>query len=127
MPTPIVLPGAQLRSRYMRMDAANVLKRFFFAEQSLIVAQAGWLGWIQSLEVKTTLPRFTWEDALTANALRDRVFELRFPSRLLEAGSDAPMVAIFDEAINAPGPEAFVLSLGRVLVPALRDAYQVYL
>jgi len=121
------LPGTQARGRYMRLDAATILKRFFFCEQSLIISQSGWLGWIAPLEVKTTLPRFAWEDALTAQALRERVFELRFPSRLLEVGGDAAVVDVFDAAAAAPSAEAYVLGLGRVLVPALLAAYQAYL
>ena len=104
----LYLPGTQARGRYMRLDAATILKRFFFCEQSLIISQSGWLGWIAALEVKTTLPRFAWEDALTAQALRERVFELRFPSRLLEVGGDAAVVDVFDgpRPRRAPKPSA---------------------
>jgi len=109
------------------MDAASLLKRFFFCEQALVVAQGGWLGHIAPLEVKTTLPRYLWEDAMTADALRNRVFELHYPSRLVEVGDDAPVVSVFSEAIHAPGPEAFILSLARVFKPALWQAYQAYL
>ena len=36
-------------------------------------ARQGWLGWIASLDAKTTLPRLAWEDARpTANVLRER-------------------------------------------------------
>ena len=37
------LPGLHPRARWMRLDAAALLKRFFFLEQSLVVSQAGWL------------------------------------------------------------------------------------
>jgi len=111
------------------MDAASLLKRFFFCEQSLIISQAGWLAAIASLEVKLTLPRMLWEDALTADALRNRVFELRYPNRLMDtdAGDDASLARVFEAAIDAPGPEAFVLSLTRVFKPALHQAYRHYL
>jgi hypothetical protein len=123
----LFLPGTQARGRYMRLDAATILKRFFFCEQALVIGQAGWLSWIASLEAKTALPRLAWEDALTAHALRERVFELRFPSRLLEVGGDAPVVDIFTAAMDAPSAEAYVLALGRVLVPGLLAAYEAYL
>ena len=123
----ILLPGEHRRARWMRMDSAGVLKRLFFYERSLIVSQGSWLASIPQLEVKIALARVLWEDAMTANALRDRVFELRYPSRLIEGGDDAPLVQLFDASINAPGPEAFVLGLARVLKPSLLKIYQEYL
>jgi hypothetical protein len=111
----------------MRMDAAGLLKRLFFCEQALILAQAGWLPAIADLDVKLALPRLLWLDSLTAHSLRERVFELRYPSRLMEIGSDAALVGLFAAAIDAPGPAAFLLGLGRVLKPALLAAYTEYL
>jgi hypothetical protein len=110
----------------MRLDTAEILKRFFFCERSLIISQASWLAGIASFEVKTTLPRFFWQDAMTAHALRERVLELRYPNRLIEIGDDAPLIVVFDESINAPGPEAFILGLARVLKPSLLAAYSEY-
>jgi len=127
MDTKRYLPGDHPRARWMRMDAASLLKRFFFCEQALIVAQAGWLGHIADLDVKTTLPRFVWEDSRIADDLRERVFELRFPSRLMEVGEDAPLIALFAEAAHAPSAEAFILALARVYKPALLQAYRSYL
>jgi hypothetical protein len=64
---------------------------------------------------------------MTAHALRERVFELRYPSRLMEVGDDAPVVELFAEAVNAPNVVAFVLGLARVFKPALLAAYDEYL
>jgi uncharacterized ferritin-like protein (DUF455 family) len=64
---------------------------------------------------------------MVAYALRERVFELRYPSRMLEIGQDAPLVELFDQAINAPSDAAFVLSLARLFKPALLAAYRDYL
>lgn len=121
------LPGGRDRAQYMRLDVARILKRFHFCERPLIVAQAGWLSSIAPIEIKIALPHHFWQDALTADALRTRVFELRYPSRLLEVGDDAPVVSVFEEAIHAPNALAFVLALGQVYKPALRNAYQSYL
>ncbi len=115
------------RARYMRLDIARILKRFFFCERPLIIAQAGWLAGIGPLELKITLSRHLWEDALTADELRTRVFELRYPNRLLEVGDDRPLVQLFEEAINAPSAAAFVLALARVFKPGLLKAYRDYL
>lgn len=121
------LPGNHERGRYMRMDTAQILKRFFFCERALIIAQAGWIAGLAPLEIKIELPRMFWEDALVADALRTRVFELRYPSRLLEIADDAPVVGLFEAAKDAPSGAAFLLALARVYKPALLTAYQAYL
>ncbi len=121
------LPGRQDRAQYMRLDVARVLKRFHFCERPLIIAQAGWLSSIAPIDIKIALPRHFWQDALTADALRTRVFELRYPSRMLEVGEDEPVVSVFEDAIDAPSALAFVRALEAVYKPALLHAYQTYL
>jgi uncharacterized ferritin-like protein (DUF455 family) len=112
----------------MRLDTAQLLKRFFFCERSLLISQAAWIPAIAPLEIKTGLARFVWQNAETAHALRNRVFELRFPSRLLEEqGADRSLIELFSAVKDSPSVPAFLLSIGRVLLPALRDSYQAYL
>ncbi|MCB9109001.1 MAG: DUF455 family protein [Anaerolineales bacterium] len=120
------LPGQFQRGQWLRIDAAKILKRFFFCERSLVKTQAGWLAGIADFEVKLALPYHFWQDALTAHALRERVFELKFPSRMLEIGDDQPLIDIFEESANAPSGEAFILSLARVYKPALLAVYRDY-
>jgi hypothetical protein len=122
------LLSPQPRARWMRLDTAQLLKRFFFCERSLLLSQAAWIPSIAPLTVKTELAKFIWQNAETANALRDRVFELRFPSRLLEEqGADHTLVELFSAVKDSPSVPAFLLSVGDVLLPALRDAYREYL
>jgi uncharacterized ferritin-like protein (DUF455 family) len=112
----------------MRHDVAQLLKRFFFCERSLVVTVAAWIPAIGPLETKIGLARFIWQGAETAHALRDRVFELRFPNRILEEqGTDHALIELFDSVKNSPSVAAFLLSIGKVLLPALRDAYLEYL
>lgn len=119
---------SEQRARWMRFDTAQLLKRFFFCERSLLVSEAAWIPAVAPLEVKTGLARFVWQSAETANCLRDRVFELRFPSRLLEEeGNDHALIELFDAVRNSPSVSAFLLSVGKILLPALRDTYQAYL
>lgn len=118
----------QQRARWMRLDTAQLLKRFFFCERSLVIAEASWIPAIAALEVKTSLARHLWQIAETANSLRERVFELRFPNRMMEEeGSDRALVALFDAVKDSPSFSAFLLGVGRVLLPAMCDAYQSYL
>lgn len=112
----------------MRLDTAQLLKRFFFCERSLLISQAAWIPIIAPLEIKTTLARFIWQSAETAHALRNRVFELRFPSRLLEEqGADRALIELFSAVKDSPSVSAFLLSIGKVLLPALYEAYQAYI
>lgn len=122
------LLSPQPRARWMRVDTAQLLKRFFFCERALLVSQAAWIPAIAPLEIKTGLARFIWQNAETAHALRNRVFELRFPSRLLdEEGADHALIDLFGGVKDSPSVPAFLLSVGNVLLPALRDSYQAYL
>ena len=112
----------------MRLDTAQLLKRFFFCERSLLVSEAAWIPAIAPLEVKIGMARFIWQSAETAHALRNRVFELRFPSRLLEEqGADHALIELFGAVKDSPSVPAFLLSLATVLLPALRDSYREYL
>src|SRR5579875_3107729 len=121
------LRGDATRARLMRLDSGAILKRFYFCEEALVRGQAGWLAAIAHHELKLTLPRFIWEDAQTAGELRRRVFELRYPSRLMEVGADAPLVALFEEARHAPHASAYLHALAHALLPALVGAYRAYL
>ena len=122
------LSSLQARARWMRFDTAQLLKRFFFCERSLLVSEAAWIPAIAPLEIKIGLARFVWQSAETAHALRERIFELRFPSRLLEEeGADHALIELFSGIKHSPSVPAFLLAIGRVLLPSLRDAYQDYL
>jgi Protein of unknown function (DUF455) len=112
----------------MRFDIAQLLKRFFFCERCLLLSMAAWIPVVASLEIKSGLAHFLWQSAETAHALRTRVFELRFPNRLLEEqGSDHALIELFASLKNSPSGSAFFISAGKTLLPALRDAYKTYL
>jgi uncharacterized ferritin-like protein (DUF455 family) len=116
------------RARWMRLDTAQLLKRFFFCERTFAVTAAAWIPAIAPLEIKTDLARFIWQSAETAHALRNRVFELRFPSRLLEEeGGDRALIDLFGALKNSPSVPAIFLAVGKVFLPSLADAYRQYL
>ena len=110
-----------------RVDTAQVLTRFHHLERSLALACGAWIPAVASLELKAALARAAWQDALAAEALRERVFELRYPSRFLEAGADAPLIGVYEGAIDAPDSLSFVRGVADVLCPALRDEYREFL
>src|SRR6266567_874682 len=108
------LLSVQPRARWMRFDTAQILKRFFFCERSLLISQAAWIPVVAPLEIKTGLARFVWQNAETADALRERVFELRFPSRLLEEeGADHALIELFSGITDSRSVLAFLLGVGR--------------
>jgi uncharacterized ferritin-like protein (DUF455 family) len=112
----------------MRLDTAQVLKRFFFCERSLLVSLAAWIPFIAPLEIKIDMARIIWQCAESAHALRNRVFELRFPSRMLEEeGPDRALIQLFGGIKDSPSASALLMSVTEVLLPALRDSYRAYL
>lgn len=115
------------RAHLMRYDTAVILKRFHFCERELLTSEAGWIAGTRPLLLKTFYARMMWEDAQAADAQRSRVFELRYPSRLMEKEGEEPLIQFLAETRNAPSALAFFLSLLEVLKPALRDAYRQYL
>ena len=122
------LSGKQPRARWKRLETAQILKRFFFCERSLIISASAWIPLVRNLDLKMAIPFFCWQNAETANALRDRVFELRYPSQLLEhEGADRPLVEILNQIKCAPTVGAFLRAWGQVALPALRDAYKEFL
>jgi hypothetical protein len=74
-------PTRDLRER---LDTAQMLSRFFYGEQAIVLACGGFVPHAAALEAKAELGRTAWESALAADALRERVFELRYPSRFLD-------------------------------------------
>src|SRR5260221_13869189 len=90
------LRGDQPRARWKRLDPAQILKRFFFCERSVIVNASCWIPHLSPLDVKVGIQLLFWQSPETANALRQRVFELRYPSGLMEKeGPEKPMGAGF--------------------------------
>jgi uncharacterized ferritin-like protein (DUF455 family) len=126
--TNFYLRGEQPRARWKRLDTAQILKRFYFCERSLIVGASGWIPHLYDLDVKMAVPYFCWQNAETANDLRERIFELRFPSRMIEhEGADRPLAALLAEIRKAPTTTAFLTVWSSVALAALRNAYQEFL
>ncbi|MEM7532813.1 MAG: DUF455 family protein [Chloroflexota bacterium] len=115
------------RARLMRYDTAVILKRFYFCERQIALAEAGWIAGTAPLLLKIGYAQLMWEDTQAADAMRTRVFELRYPSRLMGRADEEPLITFLDELRHAPNALAFYLTLADLLKPALRDAYQAYL
>jgi hypothetical protein len=105
-------PTQQLRER---VDTAQVLTRFHYLERALALAAGGWIAGTGSLDTKAALARAVWQQTLAGDALRERVFELRYPSRFLEEGADAPLIRVYEAGIDAPDADAFQAGLVALL------------
>jgi uncharacterized ferritin-like protein (DUF455 family) len=122
------LKSPQPRARWMRLDTAQILKRFHFCERGIVVSCSAWLPHIGAIDPKTILPLFSWQNAETAHQLRERVFELRYPSREMDhEGVDKPLADLFAELQRSPSVAAFFTALATVVLPALRDVYDEFL
>jgi hypothetical protein len=77
-----------------------------------VLACGGWTPRVALLEHKAELARTAWESALAGNALRERVFELRYPVRFLDEQA---------EELGVVRPDDL-----RRLVAGLRDDYVAY-
>ncbi|CAN5704782.1 hypothetical protein BH24ACT26_BH24ACT26_08270 [soil metagenome] len=122
-----LLPLEPGRDRMMRYDTAVILERFFYVERAVVIACAGWVPGVHRLESKELLARVAWQNAMTAQALRERVFELHYPDRSLDAGRERPLATLFESALHAPSGGALLGCLGELLAPAQKDAYERYL
>lgn len=111
----------------MRLDVGAILKRFHHLEAALVRSAAAWIPAMHAIECKSLLARFAWETALTGDAIRERVFEVRFPSRLMDVGEDEPLVAVYRGSVDAPSAAAFLTGLAEVFLPASIAAITEYL
>jgi uncharacterized ferritin-like protein (DUF455 family) len=101
------------RDLRVRFDTAQALTRLFYREQAIVLACGGWIPLVAPLEHKAELARTAWESALAADALRERVFELRYPVRFLDEQA---------EQLSVETPDGL-----RALVRALAGDYGTYL
>ena len=116
-------PGASM----LRLDTATVLRRFHHLERALTIGFAAWIPSVGRLDAKARLAKSAWQSSLTADALRERVFELRYPDRALAREPDVPLIRLFESVTRAPDAGSALRFLGDGLVPALGAAYARYL
>ncbi|MFP5351297.1 MAG: DUF455 family protein [Actinomycetota bacterium] len=111
----------------LRIDTATVLRRYWHLERALILTCGGWIPAVSRLESKAALAEAAWQMSLTGDELRERVFELRYPERVLEREPDSALIEVFEAAINAPDANSLLRSLSEIFLPALQTSYRSYL
>lgn len=114
------------RATLMVPESAAILKRFYFIERELILAQAAWLPAIAGWQTKLLLPELAWESSIAVRELRQRILELRYPERRIEVETDVGLVDVFRRCGNAPNWLAFVAGLAEVVKPRVLALYERY-
>ncbi|HZQ65935.1 MAG TPA: hypothetical protein VFA66_11975, partial [Gaiellaceae bacterium] len=76
-----------------RRESARALTALFYREQAVILACGRFIVRTPLLDAKAALGWVAWESALAADALRERVFELRYPTRFLDEQAEEFHVA----------------------------------
>jgi hypothetical protein len=117
-------PTQELRER---IDSAQVLTRFHYLSRAIALACGGWIAGTPKLETKAALARAAWQQTLAGDAFRERVFELRYPNRFLEEGSDAPLIRVYEAAIDAPDADAFLAGLADAVLPDYAERLAAFL
>lgn len=108
-------------------ESARLLKRLYLVERETMRALGGWHISISNWELKTLVPRHWWHDSLHADALRERVLELRYPKRDVDSGHDPRLVDFLEQLTRAQNDAEFALGIYGVVKPALIEAYRSYL
>lgn len=106
---------------------AEILRRFAYIEQRMVLLGARHLHRVPEWELKGALGRHIWEDAEHTTALRNRIVELRTSATVLDHAPDEQLATLMDEAERANGSAEVVVALYKVLKPALVAAYEHHL
>jgi hypothetical protein len=107
-------------------DSARLLKRLYLVERETMRALGAWHLSVADWDLKLAVPRDWWQDSLHANALRDRVLELRYPKRDVDSDHDPALAAFLESLTRAKTDAEFALGVYGVLKPALVEAYRAY-
>ena len=122
------MQGRRLNTSYSVSTNRWLVDRYAYVEERAFTMLAGWIWDSPELEHKIELGRFTYEDALHADALRRRASELFPPTveppRPTELG---PLERLCNEIANTDDRVERLVGLFRVLKPMLPAAYRRHL
>ena len=107
-------------------ETAQLLQRMYLVERETLRALGGWHMAVSNWELKMLMPRHWWHDSLHADALRQRVLELRYPRRDVDKRHDPQLQAFLAELTRAQTDAEFALGIYSVVKPALVAAYHGY-
>jgi uncharacterized ferritin-like protein (DUF455 family) len=108
-------------------QASALQRRLYRTVRETMRAMAGRLSGVASWEAKKLLARHTWLDAGHADALRERVLELRYPRVDVDVSADPALRAVVARLPTTHTDAEFLAGVYRVIKPALLDALDQYL
>ena len=108
-------------------EASTLQSRLYRIIRETMRAMAGRISGIASWEAKKLLARHIWLDAEHANAIRQRVLELRFPRVDVDLDGDKALLSVLAKLPSTNTDTEFLAGVYRVVKPALLDAIERYL
>jgi hypothetical protein len=119
----------QLQGRYDVEAVARRVRNFRYAQEWMMMLGGGWMATIPEVPVKTGLGKIVWEDAQGADALGNRLPELRCGRKSVTASESANEgFAAFMQAVAEPEtPDLTIEKLAGlidVLKPHLLAVYE---
>ena len=123
------MPRFELSSVNLRSveDASAWQRRLYRVIRETMRAMAGRLSGVGSWAAKKMVARHIWLDSENANALRERVLELRFPRVDVDLEVDQSLIAVLACLPSSQSDAEFLAGVYRVVKPAILDAARQYL
>jgi len=107
------------------LEAGRRLRRCYSVHRALVKTLGGWMIAAPRFEDKYEFANHLWEHAQHAQAVHQRITELR--GGLADANLPMAMAELLDEAMHAANTEELIEGLYLELLPALREEYEFIL
>ena len=108
-------------------QASSLQRRLYRTIRETMRAMAGRISGVANWEAKKLLARHIWLDAEHADAIRQRVLELRYPRVDVDCEVDGALAAVLAKLPSTWSDAEFLGGVYRVIKPAVLEAVQRYL
>jgi uncharacterized ferritin-like protein (DUF455 family) len=108
-------------------QASALQRRLYRTIRETMRAMAGRISGVASWEAKKMLGRHIWLDAQHADALRNRVLELRYPRVDVDLAVDKALMAVLSRLPSTMSDAEFLGGVYRVIKPAVLASVRQYL
>src|SRR6185436_12683368 len=108
-------------------QASALQRRLYRTVRETMRAMAGRICGVASWEAKKMLARHIWLDAEHADALRQRVLELRFPRVDVDLDADKGLIAVLAKLPSTHSDAEFLGGVYRVIKTVVLESLQRYL
>jgi uncharacterized ferritin-like protein (DUF455 family) len=108
-------------------EASTLESRLYRTIRETMRAMAGRISGVTNWEAKKLLARHIWLDAEHANAIRQRVLELRYPRVDVDLDGDKALLAVLAKLPSTNTDGEFLAGVYRIVKPAVLAAVERYL